>query len=43
MNKLIVIALLFGASFSKKIALHKKPLSMAHLLNMRDRLLNYGH
>lgn len=43
MNKFAVIALLIGATSAKRIQLQKKPLSMAHLLNMKDRLLSYGH
>ena len=43
MNKLVVLALLFGASLSAKIPLQKKKLTMANLLNMKDRLLSYGN
>ncbi len=42
MNKLLVLALLFGAAFSAKIPLHKKPLTMQGLLNQKERLLNFG-
>jgi len=42
MNKLLVLSLLFGAIFTAKIPLHKKPLTMQGLLNQKERLLNFG-
>ena len=42
MNKLAVLALLFGAALSAKIPLRKRNLTMANLLNYKERLQTYG-
>ncbi len=42
MNKSIVLALLFGACLSAKIPLQKRALSMASLMNQRERLQSIG-
>jgi hypothetical protein len=42
MNKLIVIALLFGSILSAKVPLIKKPLSRANLLAQKERLESRG-
>jgi hypothetical protein len=42
MNKSIVLALLFGACLSAKIPLQKRALSIAGLMNQRERLASVG-
>jgi hypothetical protein len=42
MNKLVVLALLLGATLSGKIPLHKRKLTMGGLLNLQDRLAHPG-
>lgn len=43
MNKLVVLALLFGSILSAKIPLIKKPLSRANLLSQQERMMMNGY